>query len=185
MKMIVDLPQFQSDLQKHKVENVKDCQQTKSSSQNVMKDKDKFEFQAEKKTAAAFESIICSGGSANKSWHQLDFKPQSSGSSGDQAESEGIGKILEAGATWPPVHLFNCSAHHQSDSKSTPLPGASLPQEECPAPQPDKKESPPGPPGWAGQFATSKVVNFTTSNFPNDPFTGKLLRPANCQLGTN
>ena len=184
MKMIVDLPQFQSDLQKHKVENAKDCQQTKSSSQNVMKDKEKFEFQAEKKTAAAFESII-SGGSANKSWHQLDFKPQSSGSSGDQAESEGIGKILEAGATWPPVHLFNCSAHHQSDSKSTPLPGASLPQEECPAPQPDKKESPPGPPGWAGQFATSKVVNFTTSNFPNDPFTGKLLRPANCQLGTN
>ena len=144
----------------------------------MMKDKDKFEFQAEKKTAAAFESIICSGGSANKSWHQLDFKPQSSGSSGDQAESEGIGKILEAGAAWPPV---NCSAHHQSDSK---LPGGSLPQEECPAPQPDKKESPPGR-GWADQFAASKVVSFTTSNFPDETFTGKLLERPNCRLGTN
>jgi len=134
MKMIVDLPQFLSDLQKHKVakENAKDCQQAKS--QNVTKD-DKFGLQAEKKTP--FKSII-SG--QNDSWCQPDFKPPSSGPSG-QAESEGIVKILEPGAIRQPD-----SFAQQPDSQSTSLSTNSLLQEE--------KES---PTGWPGQCA-SKVV---------------------------
>ena len=132
--MIVDLPQFLSDLQKHKVakENAKDCQQAKS--QNVTKD-DKFGLQAEKKTP--FKSII-SG--QNDSWCQPDFKPPSSGPTG-HAESEGIVKILEPGAIRQPDSLAQ-----QPDSQSTSLSTNSLLQEE--------KES---PTGWPGQCA-SKVV---------------------------
>ena len=99
--MIVDLPQFLSDLQKHKVENAKDCQQTKS--QNVIKDA-KLVLQAEKRTP--FES---SGGEEDNSWRRPEFKPPSS-VPGDQAESEGIVKILEPGATQLPVHPINSSS---------------------------------------------------------------------------
>ena len=143
MKMIVDLPQFLSDLQKHK-----DCQQAKS--QNVTKD-DKFGLQAEKKTP--FKSII-SG--QNDSWCQPDFKPPSSGPSG-QAELEGIVKILEPGAIRQPD-----SFAHQPDSQSTSLSTNSLLQEE--------KES---PTGWPGQ-CVSKVV--PSSNLQVATFADLLTR---------
>ena len=193
--MIVDLPQFRSDLQKHKLENGKDIQQTKS--QSVTKD---GKLEAEKKTA--LENTISEG---NKSWWQPGFEPPGSsgpsGSSGPPGSSgpggftgeEGIVGILEPGATRPPV--FDRSAV-ESDSKSTQsLPGKRPPQE-CPAPPADKKESSPG--GWPGQ-CTSKVVGSITSNFqvatladlpPRHPatqvatfadlFTRELPETANC-----
>ena len=180
--MIVDLPQFRSDLQKHTVENGKDIQQTKS--QSVTKD---GKLEAEKKTA--LESMASEG---TKSWWQPGFKPPgpsgppgSSGPGGFTGE-EGIVGILEPGATRPPV--FDRSAV-ESDSKSTQsLPGKRPPQE-CPAPPADKKESSPG--GWPGQ-CTSKVVGSITSNFqvatladlpPRHPanfFTRELPKTANC-----
>ena len=196
--MIVDLPQFRSDLQKHKVENGKDIQQTKS--QSVTKD---GKLEAEKKTA--LESMASEG---TKSWWQPGFKPPgpsgSSGSSGSSGPSgppglsgssgpggftgeEGIVGILEPGATRPPV--FDRSAA-ESDSKWThQSPPGERPPQECL----DKKESSPG--GWPGQ-CTSKVV---TSNFqvatladlpPRHPatqvatfadlFTRELPETANC-----
>ena len=152
-KIIVDLPQFRSDLQKHKVENGKDIQQTKS--QSVTKD---GKLEAEKKTA--LESMASEG---TKSWWQPGFEPPGpSGSSGSSGSSgpggftgeEGIVGILEPGATRPPV--FDRSAA-ESDSKWThQSPPGERPPQECL----DKKESSPG--GWPGQ-CTSKVV---TSNFP-------------------
>ena len=185
--MIVDLPQFRSDLQKHRVENAKDGHQTKS--QNVTKD---GKLEAEKK--AALESMISE---ANKSWCQPGFKPPGSGGeagfkppgsggeagfkppgSGGEAGEEGIVGILEPGATRPPV--FNSSAM-ESDSKLTQsLPGKSPPQE-CQAPPADRRESSSG--GWPGQ-CTSKVVGSITSNFQvatlADFFTRELPETANC-----
>ena len=136
--MILDLPQFLSDLQKHKV----DCQQAKS--QNVTKD-DKFGLQAEKKTP--FKSII-SG--QNDSWCQPDFKPPSSGPSG-QAELEGIVKILEPGAIWQPDSFAQLP-----DSQFTSL-LTNSPLRECPTTPAEEKES---PLEWPVQCA-SKVVPST------------------------
>ena len=178
--MIVDLPQFRSDLQKHKVENGKDIQQTKS--QSVTKD---GKLEAEKKTA--LESTISEG---NKSWWQPGFKPPgpsgppgSSGPGGFTGE-EGIVGILEPGATRPPV--FDRSAA-ESDSKWThQSPPGERPPQECL----DKKESSQG---------GCKVVGSITSNFqvatladlpPRHPatqvatfadlFTRELPETANC-----
>jgi len=160
IEMIVDLPQFLSDLQKHKIENAKDCQQAKS--QNVTKD-DKFGLQAEKKTP--FKSII-SG--QNNSWCQPDFKPPSSGPSG-QAESEGIVKILEPGAIRQPDSLAQ-----QPDSQSTSLSTNSPIQKE--------KES---ALGCAGQCSSKDVAssNFQEATLAN-LFTRE-LSDANIQVGTN
>ena len=165
--MIVDLPQFLSDLQKHKVDNAKDCQQAKS--QNVTKD-DKFRLQAEKKTP--FKSII-SG--KDDSWCQPDFKQPSSGPS-CQAESEGNVKILEPGAIRQPDILAQ-----KPDSQSTSL-STNSPLQECPTTPAEEKES---TTGWAGQCA-SKVVASSNSQVATlaNLFTRE-LSDNNIQVGTD
>ena len=159
--MIVDLPQFRSDLQKHKVENGKDIQQTKS--QSVTKD---GKLEAEKKTA--LESMASEG---TKSWWQPGFKPGSSGSSGPGGFTgeEGIVGILEPGATRPPV--FDRSAV-ESDSKWThQSPPGERPPQECL----DKKESSPG--GWSGQCEQSCHEQFP-SGHPGRPASSPPCHPS-------